>query len=146
MNDKIIFKFESLLYGVDIFKGAIEQVLFAKKVAEYEGLRSFNRLARVTFGDPAINREMQGAVPLDETLLIGYEGWNDTVLHLCIRSGKSACRIATAYSQNRKVIIHREYRDAFIVRKLTDTELSELFSHAWDNPQTIQPIPKHLDE
>ena len=146
MKDRFLFNIESLLYGIESPKGAIEQVIFAKKVAEHEGLQFSNRLARVTFDNPAINKEMPGAVPLDETLLLGYEGWNDTVLHLCIRSGRSVCKIATGYSSNREVTIHDEYRHAIILRKLTDRQIREFFNHVWNNLQCIQPIAKLLDD
>jgi len=146
MKTQFSFRIESLLYGIENPKGAIEQVLFAKKVAEHEGLQTFNRLARATFDDPAINKALPGATPLEDTLLLGYEGWNDTVLHLCVRSGKSACKIATGYLIDRKVIVHNEYCHALLLRKLSVIEISEFFDQVWDNLESIQPIPKHLDD
>lgn len=146
MKTQFSFHIESLLYGIENPKGAIEHVLFAKKVVEHEGLQTFNRLARVTFDDPAINKALPGGVPLDETLLLGFEGWNDTVLHLCVRSGKSACKIATGYLIGRKVIVHNEYSHALLLRKLSEREVSEFFDYVWSNLECIQPIPKHLDD
>lgn len=139
MKSKLSLNIESLLYGIENPKGAINQVLFAKRLAEHEGMRFFNRLARLTFTDPAINKALAGAVPLDETLLVGYEGWNDAELHLCIRSGQSACRIATGYFPNREISIHDEYRHAIILRKLSDKEIQQVFAYIWDNLELIQP-------
>ncbi|MDX3916931.1 MAG: hypothetical protein QHC79_25540 [Pseudosphingobacterium sp.] len=139
MKTEFSFNIESLLYGIENPKGPIEQVLFATKMAEHQGMRSFNRLALLTFTDLTINKALPGAIPLDETLLHGYEGRNDTVLHLCIRSGRSALNIATGYFPKRKISIHEEYRHAIILRKLSDTEINRIFSYVWNNLGLIQP-------
>lgn len=146
MKNKTTFTIESLLYGIDSLKGAITQVLFAQKVAKHEGLQSFNRLARITFNDPAINKAMPGAVKLEETLLIGYESWNDTELHLCMRGGTSTCRIATGSSASREITVHNDYAHAILQGKLSDSEITDIFYTVWDNSELIQPVPKYLED
>lgn len=146
MKNQFTFQVESLLYGIENPKGAIEHVLFAKRMAEYLGIDSFNRIARVSFGDNGINKEVAGAVPLEETLLLGQEGWNDTVLHLCIRSRRSACKIATVHFPNREVTIDGQYRQTLIMRKLTGSEIQQIFNYVWDNLELIQPMDKYLKD
>ncbi len=138
MKTDITFDIESLLHGMENPTGAIEQVLFAQRIAEHEGMRLCNRLARLTFADPAINKALTGAVPLDETLLVGHEGWNEAEWHLCIRSGKSALKIAAAYFPSGEIFIHDEYRHAIIYRKLTDREIRMVFTHVWRQLARIQ--------
>ena len=146
MKNKISFNIETLLFGIENPKGAIEQVLFAKMMAEHEGMPYCNRLAKLTFTDPAVNKALPGAVPLDETLIIGYEGWSNNTLHLCIRSGRSACKIATGSFPNREIEIYDDYRHAIIPRKLSDKDIQEIFNHIWDNMEAIQPNPKPIRE
>jgi hypothetical protein len=86
MKSTMKFEIESLLYGIENPIGNIELVLFARKMAEYEGLPNCNRLAKLSFADDSVNKALAGAVCLNETLVLGYEGWNDSMLHLCIRS------------------------------------------------------------
>ena len=145
MKKKFSFNIESLLYGIENPKGAIVQVMFAKKMADHEGIHSFNRLARVEFGNKKINRAFLGTVAFDETLLLGHEGWNYAVLHLCIRSGQRACKIATAYFPNREIDFQSDYQNAIIQQKLSEKEITEIFNHVWDNMEVIQPHPKQLD-
>lgn len=142
MKNEFLFDIESLLFGLENPKGAIEQVLFAKRLAEHEGMNSFNRLALITFSDPKINKAVIGAVPLDETLLVGFEGWNDAELHLCIRAGKSTCKIATGHFPSREITIHGDYRQAIIMRKLSDKEINQVFARIWENFELIQPKPR----
>jgi len=139
MKNRLSFSIESLLYGIENPKGPIQQVLFAKKVAEHEGIFSFNRLARLTFTDPAINKPLPGGASLDETLLIGYEGWSDAILHLCVRGGQSTLKIATGELPGKRVTIHSQYRDAILQGKLSDKEIKEIFSYVWKNLEEIQP-------
>lgn len=145
MKNGIFFSIESLLHGIENPQGPIVQVLFAKKVAEHEGIFSFNRLARLTFTDPAINKAFPGGAVLDETLLVGYEGWNDAILHLFIRGGQSTLKIATGEMPGKKVTIHRQYRDAILLGKLSDKQIKEIFSYVWKNLEVIQPIPRYID-
>src|SRR5690606_15641010 len=135
------FSIEPLLSGIEYPQGPIEQMLFAQRVAKHEGMYPFNRLARLTFTDPAVNKAFPGGVPLDETVLIGEEDGNASVLHLCVRSGHNALKIATGYCPNREIKIHDQYRHAIIHRKLSDTEINAVFSHLWDNMEQIR--PKH---
>lgn len=146
MKPKFLFNIESLLYGIENPKGAIAQVQFAQNLAEHEGMPRFNLLAKVTFDDPAINKALPGAYPMDETLLIGYEGWNECVLHLCIRSGRSTCKIATVHFPNREVSIHEQYRHALILRTLSDSEIKAVFEHAWNNMEAVRPKDEYLDD
>lgn len=146
MKNKISFSIETLLFGIENPKGAIEQVLFATKMAEHEGMPYCNRLAKLTFTDPTVNKALPGAVPLDETLILGYEGWSDTTLHLCIRSGRSACKIATGSFPNREINIYDDYRHAIILRKLSDKDIKEIFNYVWDNMEVIQPNPNPISE
>lgn len=143
MENRFTFKIESLLYGIENPKGAVKQVIFAQKVAKYEGMKFFNCLARLTFDNSTINRAFPNAVPTDETLLIGHQGARDTVLHLCIRAGQSTLRVATAYLQSNEVTIHSEYKNAMLLRKLSNVEISQIFSNIWDDIELIQPIPRH---
>ncbi|WP_026769744.1 hypothetical protein [Asinibacterium sp. OR53] len=146
MKNKISYSIETLLFGIENPKGAIEQVLFANKMAEHEGMPHCNRLAKLTFTDLTVNRALPGAVPLDETLILGYEGWSDSTLHLCIRSGRSACKIATGSFPNREIEIYDDYRHAILLRKLSDKDIKEIFNHVWDNMELIQPNPNPIRE
>ncbi|WP_157844714.1 hypothetical protein [Chryseobacterium sp. Leaf405] len=47
MKSTMKFEIESLWFGIKNPKGKIEQVLFAGKMAEYEGMPNCNRLARL---------------------------------------------------------------------------------------------------
>lgn len=146
MKKKFSFKIETLLFGIENPKGAIEQVLFAKKVATHEGIAFFNRLACLTFTDPTINKAFSGGVPMDETLLIGYEGWSDAILHLCIKSGQSILKVATGCLLSQEVTIHSEYRNAILLCKLSDKEIKEIFTHVWSNLDEIRPNPRPIEE
>lgn len=139
MKNKFSFSIESLLYGIENPKGPIAQVLFAKKIAEHEGMRSFNFLTRLTFTDPSLNKAFPGAMPLDETLLLGHEGFNDAVMHLYIRSGQRACKMATAYFPTREITVDDQYRHALILRKLSNEEINQVFTYAWNNLELIRP-------
>lgn len=105
MKTKVKFSVESLLFGIENPKGNIEQVLFAMKMAEYEGIENCNRLAKLSFEDDTVNRAFSGAAGIDETLILGHEGWSDSTLHLCIRSGRSAVRIATGNFPSREIMM-----------------------------------------
>ena len=146
MKKEFSFNVESLLHGIENPKGDITLVLFAKKMAEHEGINFFNRLASITFSNTQINRAFPGAVPLDETLLLGHEGYSDAVLHLCIRSGQSACKIATGYYPKRKISFYDDYRNAIMLRKLSAKEITEIFNYVWDNLEVIQPNSKRIDQ
>lgn len=147
MNTKLKFKIQNLLYNTVDLKGPLVQVLFAKKFTDYEGAFSFNRLARVSFENTAINKALPGAVPLEETLLLGEEGYSYSTLHLCIRGKNIVCRVATGYFPKRAVVIHDGYREAILLHKLTDAEIHEVFIRVWDHPEIIQPFksPFSLD-
>ncbi|WP_333887342.1 hypothetical protein [Sphingobacterium siyangense] len=146
MKQKFEFNIESLLHGIEYPKGKIEHMLFAEKVAHHEGMDFFNRLAQVSFLDSRINKAFAGGVRLDETLLIGLYNYEVIKLHLCIRSGQSCCKIATADSRNRKVKIYKDYRDVILMRKLTDNHIFEIFNFVWGNLEILYPNPKPLDE
>jgi sugar diacid utilization regulator len=144
MKTTLQFSIESLLFGIENPKGNIEQVLFAIKMAEHEGMPKCNRLARLTFNDTKVNQPVAGAVSLDETLILGYEGWNDSVLHLCIRSGRSAVRIASGSFPSREIVMYEEYREAILLNKISDKQIEEFFKELWNNMDLIQPQPKYL--
>ncbi|MCW3170717.1 hypothetical protein OMO38_19480 [Chryseobacterium sp. 09-1422] len=97
MKTTLQFLIESLLFRSGDPIGNIEQVLFARKMADCEGIPNCNRLARLTFNDLTVNQALAGAASLNKTLVLGFEAWNDSVLHLCIRIGKSVVSIATGY-------------------------------------------------
>lgn len=103
-----------------------------------------NRLARLTFDDHTVNKAMAGAVPLDETLVLGYEGWNDSIFHLCIRSGRSAVRIATGSFSGRELVIYEDYKEAILLNKLSEKQIEEIFNELWNNTDLIQPKPKSM--
>jgi hypothetical protein len=144
MKSTMKFEIKSLLFGTENPKGKIEQVLFAMKMAEYEGIPNCNRLARLIFNDDTVNKAITGAVPLDETLVLGHEGWNDGVLHLCIRSGRSAVRIASGSFPGREIVMYEEYREAILQNKLSDKQVEEIFNELWNNMDLIQPKPKFM--
>lgn len=144
MKTTLQFSIESLLFGIENPKGNIEQVLFARKMAECERMPNCNRLARLTFNDFTVNQPVAGAVSPDETLVLGFEGWNDSVLHMCIRSGRSAVRIATGSFPSREIVMYEEYREAILLNKLSDKQIEEIFQELWNNMDLIQPQPKYL--
>ena len=144
MENTVLSGVESLLFGVENPRGDIGQVLFARKMAGSEGLMDCNRLARLTFENSNINRAFSGEMLFDETLLIGYEGWSDCVLHLCIRIGRQAIKIATGSFPSGEVTFYDDYKKAIMVGKLSEDEIREVFSFVWGNMDLIQPKPKYL--
>ncbi|KQT29560.1 hypothetical protein ASG22_19745 [Chryseobacterium sp. Leaf405] len=142
MKGTIKFEIESLLFGIENPKGKIEQVLFARKMAEYEGMPNCNRLAQLIFNDRTVNKALAGAVPLDETLVLGYEGWNDSILHLSIRSGRNAVRIATGRFPGLDIEMYKDYKEAILLNKLSEKQIEEIFNELWNNMDLIQPKPK----
>lgn len=144
MKTKVKFSVDSLLFGIENPKGNIEQVLFAMKMAEYEGIENCNRLAKLSFEDDNVNKALSGAVAMDETLILGHEGWGDSTLHLCIRSGRSAVRIATGNFPGREIVMYDDYKNAILLNKLSDKQIEEIFVELWNNMDLIQPKPRFL--
>lgn len=144
MKTKVKFSVDSWLFGIENPKGNIEQILFARKMAEYEGIENCNRLAKLNFEDDNINKAFLGAVAMDETLVLGYEGWSDSSLHLCIRSGRSAVRIATGSFPSREIIMYDDYRNAILLNKLSEKQIEAVFNELWNNMDLIQPQPRYL--
>lgn len=144
MKTTFEFSVESLLFGIENPKGNIEQVLFAKKMAEHEGIPNCNRLAKLSFGDDSVNMAVAGAVPLDETLVLGYEGWSESVFHLCIRSGRTAIRVATGSFPNREIVMYDDYSNAILLNKLSVKQVKEVFDFIWNNMDLIQPKPGYM--
>lgn len=144
---KFQFSLESLLTGVENPKGPITQALFAQKMADHLDLHTCNLLARVTFAYPTTNKAFPGGAPLHETLLLGCENWDgSTVLHLCIRGGQAACKIATAYFPKGRIDLHEEYRDVLLLRGLSDGEIKEIFNYVNNNMDTVRPRPGYLED
>lgn len=144
MKSTMKFEIESLLFGIENPKGNVEQVMFARKMAAYEGMPNCNRLARLIFNDHTLNEAMAGAASMDETLVLGYEGWNDSMLHLCIRSGRSAVRIATGRFPSREIVMYEDYKEAILLNKISEKEIEEIFNELWNNMELIQPQPKFM--
>lgn len=141
MRKELTFDIESLLIGIENPKGPIEQVLFANRHAKHIGKIAFSNLARITFSNPEINQALPGTAQIDETLLIGYEGFAESEIHLCLRSGKDALQIATGYFPERKIKIHSEYHHAILLSKLNDLEINKLLTYVWINRELIEPKP-----
>lgn len=143
---KTILKFtiESLLFGIENPKGNIEQVLFAKKMADKEGLPDCNRLAKLSFEDSTVNKALAITVPFDETLILGFEGWSECIFHLCIRSGRTAIRIATGSFPSREIVMYDDYINAILLNKLTEEQIKAIFDFIWKNVDLIQPKPDYM--
>lgn len=141
MEKTLKFTIESLLFGFENPKGNIEQVLFAKKMADKEGIPNCNSLAKLSFEDGMVNKTLAGTVSLDETLVLGYEGWSESVFHLCIRSGRTAIRIATASLPNGDIAMYEDYKNAILLNKLTEEQIQEVFDFIWKNMDLMQPKP-----
>lgn len=139
MKTKFHFTIQNLLYNTEDLRGPIPQVLFAQRFAEYEGAFGYNRLARVVFENEATHKALPGAVPLEETLLLGKEGFDYSTLHLCIRGKNTCCRVATGYFPKRVMVVQDDYRDAILLHKLTDREIQQIFTRVWDHPEDLQP-------
>lgn len=127
METTFEFSVESLLFGIENPKGNIEEVLFARKMAEYEGIPNCNRLARLSFADESVNKVVAGAVSLDETLVLGYEGWSESVFHLCIQSGRTAIRVARGSFRSGEIVMYEDYNNAILVYKLSEEQIKEFF-------------------
>lgn len=76
---------------------------------------------------------------MDGTLVLGYEGWNDSMLHLCVRNGTSAVRIATGSFPSREIVMYEDYRQAILLNKLSEKHIEEIFNELWSNMDLIQP-------
>ncbi|REC50644.1 MULTISPECIES: hypothetical protein [Chryseobacterium] len=138
------FSVESLLFGIDNPKGNIEQVLFARKMAEYEGIPNCNRLAKLGFAEDSVNKAVAGAVSLDETLVLGYEGWSESVFHLCIRSGKTAIRMARGSFPSGEIVMYEDYNNAILLNKLNEEQIKEVFDFIWNNMNLMEPNPGYV--
>lgn len=139
METTLKFTIDSLLFGFENPKGNIELVLFAKKMADKEGIPNFNRLAKLSFADETLNKSLTGAASLDEKLVLGHEGWTNSIFHLCIRSGRTAIRMATDSFPNGEIIIYDDYRNVILLNKLTEKQIKDTFDFLWDNMDLIQP-------
>ncbi|MCT1526078.1 hypothetical protein ACS126_03550 [Sphingobacterium lactis] len=146
MKKKFTFEIESLLTGIEMPRGPIDQMLFANRFAEHMGWFRFSYLARVTFAEPTINTTFPGGNPLDETLLIANYTPEGIELHLCVRGGRSCLRVAAAYLPKKEVIVCREYTREILLRKLNDKEIEEIFAYVWDNMEVIYPKPGRLED
>ncbi|WP_286778660.1 MULTISPECIES: hypothetical protein [Sphingobacterium] len=135
------FSIESVLFGIENIKGPIQLVQFANRLASHEGIRSFNRMAVIKLSNLKINKALPNSVPTDETLIIANEIGPYLDIYLCIRSGKSCCRIATAHFPGGEVYIHDEYRHTILLDKLSDEEIKCPFNIVCDDPSIIQPKP-----
>ncbi|MFL9835513.1 hypothetical protein [Chryseobacterium terrae] len=144
MKTTFEFLVESLLFGIENPKGNIEQVLFANKMAKHEGIPNCNRLAKLSFADESVNRAVAGAVSLDETLVLGYEGWSDCVLHLCVRSGITTIRMATGSFPSREIVMYEDYSNAVLLDKLSEEQIKEVFDFIWNNMDLMQPKPGNM--
>ncbi|GAB3427980.1 hypothetical protein [Niabella aquatica] len=135
---------QPLLYNTEDLKGPLTQVFFARQFAEYEGAFYYNRLARVSFERPGVNKSIPGGIPLIETLLLGEKQSEHSTLHLCIRAAHSCCKVATGYHPSRTVVLHPEYRTALLLDYLSDKEIEQVFAYIWDHPEWIEPVdPPH---
>lgn len=139
MKTTFEFSVESLLFGIENPKGNIEQVLFARKMAEHEGILNCNRLVKLSFADDSINKAMTGAVSLDETLVLGYDGWSDSIFHFCIRSGRTAIRMATGSFPHREIVLHDDYSNDVLLNKLSEEQIKKDFDFIWENMDLMQP-------
>lgn len=117
MKTTLKFTIESLLFGIENPKGNIEQVLFAKKMADKEGIPNCNRLAKLSFEEDTVNKALPGTVPFDETLILGYEGWS---------------------------VMYEDYRNAILLNKLTEEEIKEVFDFILKNMDLVQPKPDYM--
>lgn len=144
MKTKVRFSVDSLLFGIENPRGNIEQIMFARKMAEYEGIENCNHLAQLRFEDDTVNKAFSGAVAMDETLILGYEGWSESRLHICIRSGRSAVRIATGNFPSREIMMYDDYKNAILPNKLSEKQIKEIFIEVWNNMDMIQPKSKFL--
>ena len=133
------FSIESVLFGIENIKGPIELVQFSNRLASHEGIMSFNRMAIVKFSNSQINKALPNGVPTDETLLIANEIGPYLDIYLCIRSGKSCCRIATAHFPDGELYIHDEYRHTILLNKLSDKQIKDLFNVVREDPTIILP-------
>lgn len=140
MKKKFSFSVQPLLYNTEDLKGPIPQVFFARQFAEHEGAFYYNRLARVSFERPGINKAIPGAVPLIETLLLGEQQSEHSTLHLCIRAAHSCCKVATGYYPKRTIVIHTEYRHALLLDQLSDKEIEQVYTYIWNHPESIMPV------
>lgn len=113
-------------------------------MAKHEGISNCNRLAKLSFADESVNRAVAGAVPLDETLFLGYEGWSESVFHLCIRSGRTTIRMATGSFPSREIVIYEDYIHSILLNKLNEKQIKEVFDFIWNNLDVIQPKPGYM--
>lgn len=98
-------------------------------------------MAVIKFSNLKINKALPNAIPTDETLIIANEIGPYLDIYLCIRSGKSCCRIATAHFPDGEFYIHDEYRHTILLDKLSDEKIKSLFNIVCDDPSVIQPKP-----
>ncbi|WP_286850640.1 MULTISPECIES: hypothetical protein [Sphingobacterium] len=141
MKKEFTFEIESLLSGNENPKGPIEQVLFAMRHAKYIGKIACSNIARITFSYPNMNAAIPGGSPIDETLLIRYEDFGQTQLHLCVRSGKDSLRVASGYFPTEEINIYSEYQHALLLCKLSENQIKDILKFTWSNMDLIQPKP-----
>lgn len=139
MRNKLTFTIETLLHGIENVRGPIEQVNFARNFADYQKIPRLNQLVRIKFRDGAGHRSFPGAVPLEDTLIIGCDSYVERTHYICVMAENSGLYVAKGHYPDRRIKIQKDYRDALILDKLSDEDIQEIFNYIWDHPDEMQP-------
>lgn len=120
--------------------GPMSSFLFAKEMAAALEIK-FNRLARVWLEDEEIHQYYEDErLTAHDTLIIGCQYQNDLWLSLWINVGVGGLSPAMCYQSDRKVILTPAYASAFFEKKLTETQIQQIFDYAFSHPDCLSVI------
>lgn len=117
--------------------GPMSPVLFAKEMAQLSG-DSYNRVARIHFGDQTIFQRYEGQLlTCHDILILAGQYENDLQLCLWIDLGTDGLPVATSFMSDRELIITPVYREAAFARKLKEEEIQEIMYYGFDHPGVL---------
>ncbi|MBS0027223.1 hypothetical protein ACTJJ0_12220 [Chitinophaga sp. 22321] len=121
----------------DKISAPMSPMLFAKEMAS-QRKEKFNRLARVWFEDETIHQVQEdGGYTGYDTLIIASQFANDLSLTLWVDEGTQGIPVALAFQSDKEVIITPAYSEAKYARKLSVSEIEEIFTYVFDNPSAL---------
>lgn len=135
---EVFFTVQSLLTEkAGRLSGPMSPMLFAGEMGGQLDFK-FNRLARLWFSDETINqcREDGGLTGYD-TLLIGTQYKEELWLSLWVDSDVGGVPIAMCYRSDGEVVPTEVYARSQFARKLSASELKNIFQFVFDDPAQI---------
>ena len=136
------FRIQNLLTRKDgKISAPMSPMLFANEVMAQAEMK-FNRLARVWFEDETILQQKEdGGLTGFDTLIVAKVYEDDLFLSLWVDMGVSGLPVAIAFQSDfkvdNKVDISSPYTAARFARKLSEKEITEIFTYIIENPHVL---------